>query len=440
MADNENKDKKNRWQEFRVDADEGREPRFLSSRMGTRQYSIAALMERIIDEVEAEYVVGGDSDTETGRLKRILGVTDYIVAVESIHITTEVKAEVIRGVYGELFGYGPLEKLFADEKITTIALEGADKAFVRYKYGDLTSVGTLFDDEAHLRKIVRRMIVAGGTDFDDVQPIIETGLMANDRRLRVTVAAPPATIQLAVDIRVHPTQPPSLDDLVKAKVLTSQSATLIKSIAQSQHGVIIVGDTESGKTTLLAVIAGLAPAEQQANMIAVERAGELHLPRNAKRLVVQWKKGERQGIPLFDQVNLALEQKPSCLLLDEVRTDESHAVASLLTVENPPRQMWVFRGPSKSKRLAPALGMLARRSDISAGESIVQALYRRLPFIVSVRRRKELLQVYSISEWQYSGAVEYPDYVELMAMGWGEIEFTGKRPIHTLDLPDEFWG
>ena len=55
MADNENKDKKNRWQEFRVDADEGREPRFLSSRMGTRQYSIAALMERIIDEVEAEY-------------------------------------------------------------------------------------------------------------------------------------------------------------------------------------------------------------------------------------------------------------------------------------------------------------------------------------------------------------------------------------------------
>jgi hypothetical protein len=85
--------------------------------------------------------------------------------------------------------------------------------------------------------------------------------------------------------------------------------------------------------------------------------------------------------------------------------------------------------------------MLARRSssDPGAGEARVQSLYRHLPFIITLRRREDKLQLYSISEWQFQPGSEYPDFVELMTMGWEGLEFTGKQPALPLDLPEQFW-
>ncbi|HEX2619352.1 MAG TPA: hypothetical protein VHL11_04370, partial [Phototrophicaceae bacterium] len=103
------------------------------------------------------------------------------------------------------------------------------------------------------------------------------------------------------------------------------------------------------------------------------------------------------------------------------------------------RQMWAFRGQADSKRLASALGMLARRGDATQSETLVRALYERLPFVIVVRRRKERLQLHSISEWQFLYDTDYPDYVELMAQGWEGIELSGKQPTHSLPLPDDFW-
>jgi hypothetical protein len=128
------------------------------------------------------------------------------------------------------------------------------------------------------------------------------------------------------------------------------------------------------------------------------------------------------------------------IALDEVRADEAHAVAPLLADEVVPRQLWAFRGPADSKRLVSALGMLARRSDTTQGETLVRRLYERLPFIITVRRRKNMIQVQSVGEWQFPPTAEYPDFIELMTMGWEGIELTGKRPSRDLELPDGFWG
>lgn len=429
---------------LRIDSDRSREPEFLPARQGTRRFSIGALIERIVTQFEGEYTRDRDplksADTETKRLKLILGVVDYLLAVESIHLPAEMKARIIRRSYAELFTYGPLDELLDDAKITTILLEGADKVSVRYGHGDLMPLAPIFEDESHLRTIVRRLLRDGGVDFGGDQPIIECGLSVHGRRGRVSLAAPPVTFQLTADIRVHPVVPPTLEDWVIAGYLTTQSATLLKAIAQSPHGVVIVGETESGKTTLLGMLAALAQGEEQGRMVAVERVEELHLPDSVGRFVVQWGTENCMEASFQSQVGAALDEKPVCILLDEVRTDEAQAAAPLLMAEISPRQMWAFRGTVESKRMAPALGMLARRSNPAAGESVVHALYKRLPFVVTVRRRKGTIQLYSVSEWQYLPGTEYPDYVELMAIQDGTIVHTGKYPVCELCLPGDFWG
>lgn len=405
------------------------DPEFLSSREGRRRFSVAALLERVVSAFVEEHGRDSAAETEAEKIKLVLAVVDYIIAVESITISPEDKAGIVQRAYSELFTYGPLDAYFTDERVTTIALDGPDKASIRYGHGELTSVGMLFEDRFHLEKVIRRLLQDSGADLVPDVPLIETGLRVNERRVCINVAAPPATIELTADIRLHPTEPPSLESMVAAGVMPAEAAALLQALVRSEHGFVIVGDTESGKTTLLGALARLISQP----MIAVERAGELTLPDEAESLMVEWPVGERAGMTLQQQVEKALEQRPSLILLDEVRADEAGSVKPLLSADNPPRQIWTFRGPADSKRLLSALGMLARRSDTAQGEVLVQALYRRLPFVVTLRRRQGQIRLHSIAEWQFADGAEYPDYVELMAMGWDGLENTGRQSSHELN-------
>ena len=91
---------------------------FFTSQRGTRQISLSALIERVSEQFEAEY--GDDSPalreavTRTDKLKLVREVVLYVVGVESVHLSPTELAGVIQASFGELFGYGGLEKYFSD--------------------------------------------------------------------------------------------------------------------------------------------------------------------------------------------------------------------------------------------------------------------------------------------------------------------------------------
>jgi Flp pilus assembly CpaF family ATPase len=422
------------------DADKGREPRLVPAQLGSRMVSLAALVEKIVNtfiEEHSDSQTLREADTETKRLKLILETVNYVLAVESVHPTDTAKAEIIAQTYSELFGYGPLDALFIDERITTILLEGIDKASVRYGHGELVTLSPLFEDLEHMQRIIGRLLMDAGVELRESQPYLETGLIVGDRSVSLNLVSPPVAPQLNVDIRVHPKTLPTLDDLVMQNILNEKAAEFLRALVKSSHGFLIVGDPESGKTTLLSVLAQLLLAPEQ--VISVERAGELRLPAGAQRLMTKWTVGNQTGISFGEQIGAALEKKPTCILLDEVRADEPEMIAPLLSSAAVPRQIWSFRGTVEAKRLQNALGMLARRADTSRSEVMVTTLYRRLPFIVTVRRRENKLQLYSIGEWQFRDNSDYPTYTLLMKQDEGNLVSIGQKPTHDFGLPDDFW-
>jgi Flp pilus assembly CpaF family ATPase len=410
-------------------------PKLVEGRMGTRLYSIAALVERVVEHFDAEHGIASPSlreaDTSAKRLRLILDTVNYVLAVESVTLTPNEKAELVNKVYSELFGYGPLDPLLADERVTTIALKGSDHAAVRYGHGELVSIGPLFDDNEHLRRVISRLLMEAGAQYREDIGIIETGLTVANRRLCLNLVLPPYTMELNADIRLHPAHAPSLDDLVANEFMSEAAATMIRLIVASSYGFIVVGEPESGKTTLLGSLARLLAPE---GVVAVERAGELQLPSAIERLRAQWLIDDQQGISFGEQIGAALAQTPACILLDEVRADEPTTIAPLLEQENPPRQIWAVRGVPDAKRLQSALGMLARRASSGRGETLVHALYERLPFVLTVARIKERLQLFSIAEWQSRVDTDYPDYVMLFRYQDGTARSTGKAAARWLDV------
>lgn len=428
------------WERPRLDADKGREPQLVSGQLGSRWVSLAALVER----VEAAFIDEHDdtpelqeADTPAKRLKLVLSTADYVISVESVQVSREEKAEIVNRVYSNLFGYGPLDPLFLDERITTISLDGADKAAVRYGHGELESLGPIFQDNLHFRRVVKRLLIDAGAELRDDQPFMEAGLMVGDRPVCVNLLAPPVTIQTTLDLRVHPKAKPPAEDLLASGFMTQQAADMLRALARSPHGIIIVGEPESGKTTLLSILADWLPTDSAT--IAVERAGEMRLPAAIERLTTRWPVVDRPGISFGEQIGHALEKNPANLLLDEVRADEPGTIAPLLQEVNAPRQLWSFRGPIFAKRLQSALGMLARRADVGQGEDLVRALYQRLPFVVTLNRVNSALRLWSIAEWQFKHSPDYPTYTPLMQVEEGELRLSGERSSLALDLPDDFW-
>ncbi|MDQ7027238.1 MAG: ATPase, T2SS/T4P/T4SS family [Anaerolineae bacterium] len=428
--------------------DERHLPELVPSHRG-RMVSIRGLVERIIEEFEIEHGENEseavqESTSEIERRKLLRSVADYIFSVESVHLELKEQAQIIARSYSEIFGYGALDTLFSDKNVTTITLEGARKAAVRYQPGTaLIPLEPLFEDTPHMRKILKRLLKDAGAQLRDDVPIIETGLTIEGRRVCLTIAASPFVSEIAVDIRVHPKELPTLDMLVESGVLTQQVRQILESIVKSGYGFIIVGDTESGKTTLLSVLAQLLPSPE--GILAIERASELALPDGAERLMATWPVDDDEWFSFGERIKQAIEKKPQTLILDEVRTDEPESIAPLLHEPDMPRQIWSFRGASSASRIRSALGMIARMSDHTQPESMVFNLYERLPFIIRIKRRKGYLQVLEIAEWQFPDNYKeindlvYADYISLMEMGWEICEPTGKRPKHDLGLPEDFW-
>lgn len=421
-------------QPLRRDADVGREPQMIAARAGTRMYSLAALQERIegdfLDEHREDSAALAEADTPTKRLKLILETTNYVLGVESVALGAEQKAQLIERIHANLFGYGVLDPFLLDERVTTIAIHGAEHVAVRYGHSELVNTGVTFDDEAQLRRIVGRLLRDADAELREDEPIVETGLQVRGRRVSMSIAAPPVTPYFHVDIRLHPTSAPSLDDLCAQAWLTTEAADLLRAIAKSSYGFIVVSESESGKTTLLNAILDLIPCEK---MTLVERAGELRPQKSVERLLPRWGASDDESITFGQQIDRALELDSDVLVLDEIRTDEPLMILPLLAYEQTPRQIWAVRGVTDAKRLQSGMGMLARRTNMARSEEMVAAFYERLPFVVTVRNIQNRLQVFSIAEWQSRADSDYPDYVMLMQYREGAARPTGAQVARWLD-------
>jgi Flp pilus assembly CpaF family ATPase len=426
--------------------------RFVMGRGGGRAYSLGALVERIADQFRLEHGGAADeplspalaeADTSARRMALIIETAGYIFAIESVSLTGQERALVLEGAYSELFGYGPLDPWLLDPHITSVLLRGSGKASVRYGHGELRPVGRLFDDDAHMRAIVDRLLADADAPLSDETDILETGLTVGQRTARLTVVPPSLAFEMTADLRLHPPILPTLEALVEADYMPVDALNLIRTILRSRYGFAIVGEPETGKTVLLNAIvgeyaaalgAGSAGASGERGGIAVvQRAEEMRLPDGVRGLAAVWPTETRAAVSFGEQITNALITEPDLLVLDEVRADEPFTIAPLLSEPNAPRQIWSVRGAPDSKRLQSALGMLARRSAFGEGERLVHALYERLPFVITLARIRDRLQVFSIAEWQSRIDTDYPDYVLLMRYEEGCVRPTGARSARWID-------
>lgn len=421
-----------------TDGDDEEVPLPLSALLPTstgRIISTKGLLERIIEQFRGEFdearVIAA---TPVEQRTMVRDVTQYVLAVETVTLNLSEQARLIQQATSELLGFGGLDVLFEDEQITTIVIDGMDTLAVRYAPGsDLVSLPTVFDDQQHLRRIVDRLLLTAGVPRDTDSPIVETGLQLAGRHASLNVVLPPYVTQLRADIRLHPRVVPTLATWQERGYLDAKAAQVLRALVASPHGLMIVGDTESGKTTLLNIVAELLV---ESVVVSVERAGEMRLADEVATFGVAEPTAHSEGRDLAQGVQAALRSGSQVLLLDEVRADEPEAIAALL-LEEAPRLIWSVRGTAEPLRIKSALTIIVQRACGGAAPMALDTLFDRLPFVVMLRRRRGTIQLIEIAEWQLVN--DYIELVSLLRRHDDTYEATGKLPLHPLAVPNTLW-
>ncbi len=223
-------------------------------------------------------------------------------------------------VLDELLGLGPLEPLLKDESVTDILVNGHDVVFVERR-GLLERVGTRFQDEKHLLRIIQKIVSAVGRRVDESSPFVDARL-ADGSRVNAIVA-PLAIDGSLLSIRKFAKIPISIETMISYGSIPAKVAEVLRAIVEGRLNIVISGGTGSGKTTLLNALSSFI--DERERIVTIEDSAELQLQQeHVARLETRPANIEGRGeVNQRDLVKNALRMRPDRIILGECRSGEA---------------------------------------------------------------------------------------------------------------------
>ncbi len=263
-------------------------------------------------------------DIDEIRLRREINkATESILAdksVATIPLNSKEHDRLLVEIENEVLGLGPLESLMQDPSVSDILVNSYKSVYVE-RFGKIEKTRVRFKDDAHLMRIIEKIVSAVGRRIDEISPMVDARLKDGSR---VNAIIPPLALDgPCLSIRRFSVDPLTLKDLTVLKTITPVLGELLKAIVQARLNVLISGGTGSGKTTLLNVMSQfISPAER---IVTVEDSAELQLKQDhVVRLETRPPNIEGKGeITPRNLVRNCLRMRPDRIIVGEVRGAEA---------------------------------------------------------------------------------------------------------------------
>lgn len=252
--------------------------------------------------------------------EQIRSLVDRLLNQHKAPLNAQVRQAICHNIEDELLGLGPLEPLLRDHTVSDILVNGHKRVFVERR-GKMDLTPIRFRDDAHLLKIIDRIVSSVGRRVDESCPMVDARLPDGSR---FNAIIPPLAIDgPSVSIRRFPKERMKMKDLVKLDSLNAQVADVLAGVVRARSNILISGGTGSGKTTMLNIMSGYIQNDER--IITIEDAAELQLQQeHVVRLETRPQNVEGRGtVTQRELVKNALRMRPERIILGEVRGDEA---------------------------------------------------------------------------------------------------------------------
>jgi pilus assembly protein CpaF len=252
--------------------------------------------------------------------RQIRDICDRLIAEEQAPLSLASRHRIVKRIEDEVLGLGPLEPLLSDKSVSDILVNGAKQVYVERR-GRLELTDVHFNDDAHLLKMIDRIVSAVGRRIDESSPMVDARLKDGSR---VNAIIPPLALDgPSMSIRRFAVELLSIDDLIRLGSLTSEIAQVMAAVVKGRLNVLVSGGTGAGKTTLLNLLSGFIPVTER--IVTIEDSAELQLRQpHVVRLETRPPNIEGRGaVTQRDLVRNSLRMRPDRIVIGEVRGAEA---------------------------------------------------------------------------------------------------------------------
>ena len=248
---------------------------------------------------------------------------DRVIAREGKErrLSFEEKLRIRETVFASLRRLDVLSLAMADEEITEIMVNGANRIFVE-RGGGLEAYEDTFISNEKLEDVVQKIASSVNRRVNEASPMVDARLKDGSR---VNIVLPPVALDgPAVTIRRFPKEPVSMEQLVAWGSLTEEAAGFLKTLVECGYNIFISGGTGAGKTTFLGALAEFIPETER--VITIEDSAELRLRRVKNLVRLESRPANLEGnyeVTIRDLIRNALRMRPDRIVVGEIRSAEA---------------------------------------------------------------------------------------------------------------------
>ncbi len=281
-----------------------------------------AVRERVHRKVVASlgtsaYDSGGPEGDLHARVQQLLQAG---LREEQTPLSGADKIRLVQDLTDDILGHGPIEPYLKDPSVSEVMVNGPSQIYIEQD-GKLSLTNARFLDEAHLRRVIERIVAAVGRRIDESSPMVDARLADGSR---VNAVFPPlSTTGPYLTVRKFPQDPFDAEDLVHFKTMTPAARSFLEACIVGRLNVLVSGGTSTGKTTLLNVLSSFIPPDER--IVTVEDAKELQLHQDhVLSLEARPPNTEGRGeVTIRDLVRNSLRMRPDRIIVGEVRSGEA---------------------------------------------------------------------------------------------------------------------
>src|SRR5437773_5252612 len=277
----------------------------------------ARIHQRVIELLDLSLVAAADQSLLKTELSKLIEQT---LRQETVLLNVREREQLIREIHHEVMGLGPLEPLLQDPTISDILVNTHSQSYVD-RFGKLELTKVRFRDEAHLRKIIEKIVSGVGRRIDESSPMVDARLPDGSR---VNAIIPPLAIDGSIlSIRRFSRDLLGLQDLIDKESLMPEMGELLRGMVLGRLNIMISGGTGCCKTTILNMLSSFIPSSER--IVTIEDSAELQLRQeHVVRLETRPSNIEGKGeVSQRDLLKNTLRMRPDRIILGEVRGPEA---------------------------------------------------------------------------------------------------------------------
>ncbi len=273
-----------------------------------------SILRAIADKVDRQPPLG---ERYESLLKEIIRSA---ISDSDINFSPEFSEALLNELFHYVASLGPITPYLEDPAVSEIMVNGPDQVFIE-RSGQMVLTDTCYDNKEQLRFAINHIINPWGRFVTNKRPLIDSRLPDGSRVNAVIMPVSPEWPCLT--IRRFLKDKLTVDQLVNLGTLSQKIADFIAVCVKARLNIVVAGNTSSGKTTLLNILAQHIPDWER--IITIEDSAELNLHQTHKiSLEAQPPDYEGQGqVTIRDLVRNSLRMRPDRIIVGECRGAEA---------------------------------------------------------------------------------------------------------------------